>query len=58
MADENTAPDPNIDKLAARLNDGVKACRSMVSNYKALLEADQKELEPAADADEPTSAQP
>lgn len=42
MTDE-TPPDQNVDKLAARLNDGLKTCRSMVSNYKALLEADQKD---------------
>ena len=57
MPDEDTAPDPNIDKLAARLNDGLKACRSMVSNYKALLEADQKELELTLDADEAGGAE-
>lgn len=52
MPDE-TPPAPNIDKIAARLNDGLKTCRSMVSNYKALLEADQKDSGSATDVDEP-----
>lgn len=48
--------DPNIDHIAARLNDGLKTCRSMVSNYKALLEAEQKLAESPVEADEANPA--
>jgi hypothetical protein len=51
-------PPPNIEKLATRLNDGLKTCHAMVSNYKALIGADQGELEPPADSDEPSPVAP
>ncbi|HYX46118.1 MAG TPA: hypothetical protein VE820_04790 [Sphingomicrobium sp.] len=43
---------PNIDKLAARMSDGLKTCHTIVSNYKALLETEQNDLEPPADTEE------
>jgi hypothetical protein len=49
---KETPPNPNTDRIAARLNDGLKACRSIVSNYKALLEGDQKDAEASPDFDE------
>jgi hypothetical protein len=49
---EKTPPNPSTDKIAARLHDGLKTCRSIVANYKALLEADQKEAEPSPDPEE------
>ena len=39
-------------KLAAGLNDSLKTCRSMVSNYKALLEADRKNPDAEIEVDE------
>jgi hypothetical protein len=33
--------DADIDEVNARLSDGLKTCRSMVVNYKALLKSDQ-----------------
>ena len=51
MTDEPPA-DRNIDKLAAGLNDSLKTCRSMVSNYKALLEADRKNPDAEIEVDE------
>lgn len=53
---DETSPDPNVDKIAARLNDGLKTCRSMVSNYKALLEAEQKAAESPTEADQASLA--
>jgi hypothetical protein len=52
---EASPPDADIDKLHARLSDGLKACRSMVANYKALLKADP---EAEAAPDDPDSVEP
>jgi hypothetical protein len=40
---------PNIDEINERLNDGLKSCRSVVANYKALLSPDQETAEPSED---------
>ena len=37
MATEEQQLDRNVDELSSRLNDGLKCCRSVVSNYRALL---------------------
>ena len=55
MSDEKTLPDTRLDEVNERLSDGLKTCRSMVANYKALLLAEQSDDEPQSDAD-PASA--
>ena len=37
MPAEQIPPDSNVGEVNARLNDGLKTCRLMVANYKALL---------------------
>lgn len=37
MRGEWIPPDANVDKLNASLSEGLKSCRSMVANYRALL---------------------
>jgi hypothetical protein len=36
--------DENFDSASAQLSDGLKSCRSVVSNYRALLTGDDEEL--------------
>jgi hypothetical protein len=36
--------DENFDSANAQLSDGLKSCRSVVSNYRALLTGDDEEL--------------
>jgi hypothetical protein len=47
---EPTPPNPDIEEVNEQLSDGLKTCRSMVANYKALLTADQKP-EPSEEPD-------
>ena len=49
---DETPADRNIEELAASLNDSLKTCRSMVSNYKALLETEQKDPQMSVEDDE------
>lgn len=35
--------DSNFDEANSRLNDGLRSCRSVVSNYRALLAGDADE---------------
>ena len=49
MPDEQTPPDETLDEVNARLSNGLKTCRSVVANYKALLLADQGDGEPSSD---------
>ena len=51
---EQNLPDCDIVEVNAQLNDGLKTCRSVVSNYKALLTTDLKnaEVSPGAKSDE------
>lgn len=37
-------PDPEFEAANSRLNQGLKSCRSVVNNYKALLSTDQNDL--------------
>ena len=48
---KQTPPDETLDEVNARLSDGLKTCRSVVANYKALLLADQDDDEPSSPAD-------
>jgi hypothetical protein len=41
MPNEQRPSDAELDELSARLNDGLKTCRSMVENYRAMLGGDQ-----------------
>ena len=50
-----TPPDSDIEQASARLNEGLKSCRTVIDNYRAMLSG-----EPAAasndDAEEDVSA--
>jgi hypothetical protein len=50
--------DADLDEVNARLSDGLKACRSMVANYKALLKPDEEAGETAEDAESDESDPP
>ena len=50
MPNEQRPSDAELDELSAKLNDGLKTCRSMVENYRAMLRCDQSV--PANDAEE------
>jgi hypothetical protein len=43
--------DSEAEEANNKLNEGLKSCRAMVSNYRALL--DKKPIKPAADEAEP-----
>jgi hypothetical protein len=60
VSDDANPRDADIDELNARLCDGLKACRSMVANYKALLKSDEDvgELPGDAENDEPDPPDP
>ena len=55
MPAEQIPPDSNVGEVNARLSDGLKTCRSMVANYKALLTGEEGAPGPAAEAEEPGS---
>ena len=50
MPNEQRPSDAELDELSAKLNDGLKTCRSMVENYRAMLGGDQSV--PANDPEE------
>jgi hypothetical protein len=56
VPDEQIPPDAPIDEVNARLSDGLKTCRSMVANYKALLLAEQDDVEAPSDINPADSA--
>lgn len=58
MSDDANPRDADIDELNARLSDGLKACRSMVANYKALLKSDEDVGEAPGDAENDKPAPP
>jgi hypothetical protein len=41
MSNEQRPSDAELDELSAKLNDGLKTCRSMVENYRAMLVGEQ-----------------
>jgi hypothetical protein len=41
MPNEQRPSDAELDELSARLNDGLKTCRAMIENYRAMLGGDQ-----------------
>lgn len=41
MTSGDTPPGVEIDKLNDQLNDGLKTCRSMINDYRAVLSAPQ-----------------
>ena len=55
MPAEQIPPDSNVGEVNARLSEGLKTCRSMVANYKALLTGEEGAPEPPAEADGPGS---
>ena len=48
MSQVNDPPEGEFEAANSRLNEGLKTCRSVVSNYKALLSSEQTALSPAA----------
>jgi hypothetical protein len=50
MPNEQRPGDAELDELSAKLNEGLKTCRSMVENYRAMLVGDQSV--PANDREE------
>jgi hypothetical protein len=53
MPKEQRTSDEDLDELSAKLNDGLKTCRSMVENYRAMLSGEQ--IPPANDQDKSSS---
>jgi len=53
MTNEQRPSDAELDELSAKLNDGLKTCRSMVENYRAMLIGEQN-----VPANDPTSPSP
>lgn len=51
MPGERIPADANVDKLNASLSEGLKSCRSMVANYRALLRPCEDGGEFPAEAD-------
>lgn len=49
MPFEQRPSDAELDELSAKLNEGLKTCRSVIENYRAML--DVKQSLPANDAD-------
>jgi hypothetical protein len=41
MPSEELPRDADLDELNSKLNEGLKACRSMVENYRAMLTPEQ-----------------
>jgi hypothetical protein len=37
MTNNDRPPDADVNELTAKLNEGLKTCRSMVQNYRAML---------------------
>jgi hypothetical protein len=60
VSDEELTRDADVEHVSLKLAQGLKACRSMVANYRAMLDAEANDnireapAEPAAprDADE------
>ena len=50
MPNEQRPSDAELDELSAKLNEGLKTCRSMVENYRAMLSGN--ESVPANDPEE------
>ena len=41
MPNEQRPSDAELDELSAKLNEGLKTCRSMVENYRAMLSGNE-----------------
>jgi hypothetical protein len=54
MTNEQRPSDAELDELSAKLNDGLKTCRSMIENYRAMLRPDANA--PANDPEESKEA--
>jgi hypothetical protein len=52
VSDDHLPRDADLDQLSSSLNEGLKTCRSMVANYRALLSNDNDH----ADNDEDEAA--
>lgn len=52
MSQVKDSPEPEFEAVNSQLNEGLKTCRSVVSNYKALLSSEQGATEPAENAAE------
>lgn len=57
MAGGDIPRDADIDKTNAELDQGLRACRSMLNDYRAALTGEQEIRAPAAD-DQADSAKP
>lgn len=55
MSQVNDSPEREFEAVNSRLSEGLKTCRSVVSNYKALLSSEQSATEPAEKAADETS---
>lgn len=51
MSESNDCADGDFEAANSRLNQGLKSCRSVVSNYKALLSPEHKSAPQIGDND-------
>ena len=50
MSDDELARNADVEHVSLRLAQGLKACRSMVANYRAMLDAEANDNVPEAPA--------
>lgn len=56
MAEADDSPDDNFEEHSSRLSEGLKSCRTVVSDYRALLafeQLNQPQLEEKLDLNRP-----
>ena len=57
MAGENQSLDADIEKTNAELDQGLRSCRSMLNDYRAVLTGQQEEREEEPGGGQATAAQ-
>jgi hypothetical protein len=56
MIDGADQREANFEDASSRLNDGLKSCRSVVENYRVMLNVPQSEAQDADPDDEPATS--
>jgi hypothetical protein len=51
VSDEELTRDADVEHVSLKLAQGLKACRSMVANYRAMLDAEANDNIPEAPAE-------
>jgi hypothetical protein len=53
MSDEQASRQTNVDELSNQLSEGLKTCRTMVANYRAMLGAGDNDNAAPMASDDP-----